>query len=77
MGLVADALSEIPGTDLLKFAPLLIAVAKAAMDHADEKALAVSLDPISRGAQYAKETGDTSQLELAVRCFDRNHAPDP
>lgn len=75
--MIGQIISLIPGEDLLKLAPLIIEVALAAIDHADEKALAVSLDPISRGAQYAKETGDTSQLELAISTFLSRNRPTP
>jgi hypothetical protein len=73
MGIVADALTAIPGESLIKLAPLLTEVAWAAMNHEDEKALAASLDPISRGEQYAKETGDTSLLTKAVHDFLSKH----
>lgn len=67
MGLVSEALSAIPGEDLIRFAPLIIAVITGTMGHASQEKIALSMDSISRGLEYAKETGDTSQLEKAIR----------
>ena len=66
MGVASEALAAIPGEDLVKFAPLLLAVIKGTMDHDGEEKIALSMDSISRGLQYAKETGDTSQLTAAI-----------
>lgn len=35
--------------------------------HQDDKLRAESMDLITRGLRYAKQTGDTSQLEMAIR----------
>lgn len=51
--------------------PAVEALLRYIEQHEDDKKRAAAMDAISRGFQNAKETGDTSALEKAVR----DHCP--
>jgi hypothetical protein len=66
MGAISFILSQLSADDWLKLAPLLVELSEAYQNHSDKKAFASSMDSISRGAQYAIQTGNTDQLEKAI-----------
>lgn len=71
MGILGTVLAAIPATDalkfLLEFEPLIEEAIQFGERQHDDKLRAASMDSITRGLQYAKETGDTSQLEQAIK----------
>jgi hypothetical protein len=69
MGILTDAFSS--AGDLLdvlaKYGPLIEALITFIEKQQDDTVRAVAMSDITRGLQYASQTGDTSQLETAIR----------
>lgn len=71
MGVIGTALNLLSPVDALevvvKYAPAIEALIGFIEREKDDKIRAVSMDAITRGLHYASETGDTSQLEAAIK----------
>jgi len=71
MGLLSAALSSLSPVDMAKiiveYGPCLEALIQFIELQEDEKKRALAMTDITRGLQYAKQTGDTSQLEASIR----------
>lgn len=52
---------------LTEYRPLITSLIQFMETHRDDKLRAESMDAITRGLQYASQTGDPSQLESAIR----------
>lgn len=71
MSLLTGALASLPVGDLVKmvadYGPAIEALIQFIEKVEDDKIRAQSMDSITRGLQYASQTGDTSLLESAIR----------
>lgn len=71
MSILGSALSLLSPEDLLtviaKYGPAIEALIGFIERERDDKLRAVSMDAITRGLQYASQTGDPSQLEVAIK----------
>lgn len=71
MTLVGAALTAISPEDAVKimaeYGPAVMALIQLLKTQHDDELRAQSMDSITKGLHYAEETGDTSQLETALR----------
>lgn len=76
MSLAADAIAAITGAGfepaqvaemVVKYGPALLALVQLIEQERDAEKRAALTDELTRGMQFAKETGDTSQTENALR----------
>jgi hypothetical protein len=74
MSLIGEAITSMSPDEILKliqdYSPVIIAIVSFIEQHKDDKKRALALDGITRGLQYAKETGDTAELEAAIRAHN-------
>lgn len=65
------SLSAMPAADLVKiiaeYGPAIEALIQFIELHKDNEKRALSMNSLTRGLHYAKETGDTTQLSQALR----------
>jgi hypothetical protein len=68
IGLGLGALSPVELIEAIgKYGPAIEALIRFIEVHKDDKLRALSVDSITRGLQFAKETGDTTALNEALR----------
>lgn len=71
MSIIGTALSLASPEDIVKivatYGPAIEALIEFIEMHHDEKVRAQSMDSITRGFQIAKQTGDPSEVQAAIR----------
>jgi hypothetical protein len=71
MGILGAALTSVSPEDMAKiiteYGPAIEALIRFIETQRDDKIRALSMDSITRGLHYASQTGDTTQLESAIK----------
>lgn len=71
MSIVGTALSALSPADMVKilaeYGPAIEALVRFIEKHGDDKTRALAMDSITRGLHYATQTGNTADLEAAIR----------
>lgn len=71
MGILGDVLAQADPVQIMKllasYGPVIEAVIQFIETEKEEKLRALSMDSITKGFHNASETGDTTQLENAIR----------
>lgn len=71
MGLIGELLSQTDPGEIMKliagYGPVIEALIKFIETQKEEKIRAIAMDSITKGFHNASETGDTTQLEMALR----------